>query len=138
MVWAKRAYRSQELSPDNLITVMNTEYPMDVKELYQKRLMRHDNMKNATIINIKQDGWIRIEPSILKNAGIRHGKAVCIFGDAELSIIPLQKNSTHWISNLLKKYPAKRKISLEDVQQVLSGIKGSLSEVIIENRNERF
>ena len=95
-------------------------------------------MKNATIIDIKQDGWIRIEPSMLKNTGFQYGKAVCIFGDAELSIIPLQKNSARWISNLLKKYPVKQKISLEDVQQALSGIKGSLSDVIIENRKERF
>lgn len=94
-------------------------------------------MREITEVNIQEDGWVRIDPAILEKIGILGGKARCIFTGYSIILMPYDEERPSLIIDFMRKHLSSP-VSHEQAQKALSSIKGSLSQAIIEDREERL
>jgi len=93
-------------------------------------------MQIVTEVDVQKDGWIRIDPSIWHELGLLGKKARCIFTGNAIILTSQEQNGDLSIVQLMRSRLT-HKVSHKQAQQALAGIKGSLSQTTIEDREER-
>ena len=93
-------------------------------------------MQIVTEVDVQKDGSIRIDPSIWEEIGLLGKKARCIFTGNAIILTPQKQNGGPAIVELMRSRLI-HKVSHKQAQQALSGIKGSLAQTTIEDREER-